>query len=46
VAVFKGVECVPPSKRKGGSRKSRKADRSKLCKTHCVALVVKKQGRK
>ncbi len=41
MAIFKGVATA---KRPGGNRKSRKADRSKLCKLRVRVAIVKKQG--
>lgn len=42
MAIFKG-EPTAKSKNRNGNRKSRKADRSKLCKIHCAAA---KKGKK
>ena len=43
MAVFKGVPTAK-SKRRNGNRKSRKADRSKLCKLKCIIAAKAKKN--
>ena len=45
MAVFKGVAVESSQKRKGGNRKSRKQERSKLCKVRAVIAAATKGKR-